>query len=251
MDVVLLGLPHKVSAGAVPRMLGSGRDPIIDLSGDFRLKDAGRLREVLRRRPPGARTCSTEAVYGLPEVNRDADPQGAKLIASPGCFATAIKLGLLPLARTGLLEGGVETVGITGSSGSGVAPSAGTHHPVRAMNLKTYKPLDPPAPPRDPPDAHASRARGALAPLRAGERAALARHLRDELRPRRRAHDQGAARGGLPQDLRGRALRPRAREAPARGRRRERVELRRGGLRARPGRGQRARRSRASRRPTT
>jgi N-acetyl-gamma-glutamyl-phosphate reductase len=79
-------------------------------------------------------------VYGLPEVNRERI-RGAKLIASPGCFATAITLGLLPLARTELLEGGVETVGITGSSGSGVAPSAGTHHPVRAMNLKTYKPL--------------------------------------------------------------------------------------------------------------
>jgi len=63
-------------------------------------------------------------------------------VASPGCFATTIELGLLPLARAGKLAGVVHVVGMTGSSGSGVAPSAGTHHPVRAVNLKTYKVLE-------------------------------------------------------------------------------------------------------------
>jgi N-acetyl-gamma-glutamyl-phosphate reductase len=63
-------------------------------------------------------------------------------VASPGCFATAIELALLPLARAKLLAGAVEVVAITGSSGSGAAPSAATHHPVRANNLKTYKPLE-------------------------------------------------------------------------------------------------------------
>ena len=63
-------------------------------------------------------------------------------MASPGCFATTIELGLLPLARAGMLSGVVHVVGMTGSSGSGVAPSAGTHHPVRAVNLKTYKVLE-------------------------------------------------------------------------------------------------------------
>jgi N-acetyl-gamma-glutamyl-phosphate reductase len=77
----------------------------------------------------------------LPELNRDAIKQ-ARYVASPGCFATTIELALMPLARAGLLGGGVEVVGITGSSGSGVVPSAGTHHPVRAVNLRTYKPLD-------------------------------------------------------------------------------------------------------------
>ncbi len=68
--------------------------------------------------------------------------RAARFVASPGCFATTIELALLPLARAGLLEGVVHVQGITGSSGSGVAPSAGTHHPVRAGNLKTYKPLE-------------------------------------------------------------------------------------------------------------
>jgi N-acetyl-gamma-glutamyl-phosphate reductase len=138
VDVVFLGLPHKVSAGTVPKILGSGAR-IIDLSGDFRLKDAAAYEKYYGAVHPAPHLLA-EAVYGLPEIHRDAI-RDARLIASPGCFATAIALGLLPLAQTGLLEGAVETVGITGSSGSGVAPSAGTHHPVRAMNLKTYKPL--------------------------------------------------------------------------------------------------------------
>jgi N-acetyl-gamma-glutamyl-phosphate reductase len=138
MDAVLLGLPHKVSASTVPRLLGSGAR-IIDLSGDFRLKDPAAYEKYYGAVHPSPHLLG-EAVYGLPEIHADAIRK-ARIIASPGCFATAITLGLLPLARTGLLEGAVETVGITGSSGSGVAPSAGTHHPVRAMNLKTYKPL--------------------------------------------------------------------------------------------------------------
>jgi len=81
-------------------------------------------------------------VYGLPEVNRTQIKQ-SKYIASPGCFATTIELALLPLARGGLLDNAVVHVtGITGSSGSGIAPQAGTHHPSRAGNLKTYKPLE-------------------------------------------------------------------------------------------------------------
>jgi N-acetyl-gamma-glutamyl-phosphate reductase len=137
-DVVLLGLPHKVSAAVVPRLLAAGVR-VVDLSGDFRLKDP-----VAYERYYGAKHPCPEllpgSVYGLPELNREAI-RGARLVASPGCFATSIELGLLPLARAGLLAGEVRTVAITGSSGSGAAPSPGTHHPVRAQNLRTYKPL--------------------------------------------------------------------------------------------------------------
>lgn len=138
MDVVFLGLPHKISAGTVPKILDKGAK-IIDLSGDYRLRSAAEYAKFYGAEHPAPHLLD-RAVYGMPEVNRDAI-QGATLIASPGCFATAITLGLLPLAQNGLLEGGVETVGITGSSGSGTAASAGTHHPVRAVNLRTYKPL--------------------------------------------------------------------------------------------------------------
>jgi N-acetyl-gamma-glutamyl-phosphate reductase len=141
MDVVLLGLPHKVSATKMPELIASGAR-VIDLSGDFRLRDAAVYKRYYHADHPCAdRLTDGTFVYGLPEMNRE-KIKAAKYVASPGCFATTIELALLPLARAGLLSGAVEVVGITGSSGSGVVPSAGTHHPVRAVNLKTYKPLD-------------------------------------------------------------------------------------------------------------
>jgi N-acetyl-gamma-glutamyl-phosphate reductase len=140
VDVVLLGLPHKVTAAKVAELWPSGVK-IVDLSGDFRLRDAGAYERYYGAKHPHPAMLEGSFVYGLPEANRDAI-RGARAVASPGCFATTIELGLLPLARAGLLEGEVETVGITGSSGSGAAASAGTHHPVRSQNLRTYKPLD-------------------------------------------------------------------------------------------------------------
>lgn len=141
MDVVLLGLPHKVSATKMPELIASGAR-IIDLSGDFRLRDAALYKRYYHADHPCAdRLTDGTFVYGLPEMNRE-QIKAARYVASPGCFATTIELALLPLARAGLLSGAVEVVGITGSSGSGVVPSAGTHHPVRAVNLRTYKPLD-------------------------------------------------------------------------------------------------------------
>jgi N-acetyl-gamma-glutamyl-phosphate/LysW-gamma-L-alpha-aminoadipyl-6-phosphate reductase len=139
MDIVLLGLPHKVSAHKVPGIMKTGAR-IVDLSGDFRLRDA-----VAYQRYYGAPHPSVELlgqfVYGLPELNRDRI-RASRYVASPGCFATTIELGLLPLAKAGLLSGAIEVVGITGSSGAGVVPSPTTHHPTRSVNLRTYKPLE-------------------------------------------------------------------------------------------------------------
>lgn len=141
MDVVLLGLPHKVSATKMPELMASGAR-VVDLSGDFRLRDAEAYERYYHAKHPcPAHLTDGSFVYGLPELSREAIRK-ARYVASPGCFATTIELALVPLARAGLLRGAVEVVGITGSSGSGVVPSAGTHHPVRAVNLRTYKPLD-------------------------------------------------------------------------------------------------------------
>jgi N-acetyl-gamma-glutamyl-phosphate reductase len=140
MDVVLLGLPHKVSAQKVPELFATGAR-IVDLSGDFRLHSAADYKRYYGADHPCPDKLDGTFVYGLPELNRDAIKK-AKYVASPGCFATTIELALLPLAKAGLLKGEIEIVGITGSSGSGIAPQAGTHHPVRHNNLKTYKPLD-------------------------------------------------------------------------------------------------------------
>jgi N-acetyl-gamma-glutamyl-phosphate reductase len=101
---------------------------VIDLSQDFRL--AGNSRESANR----------EFVYGLPELNRDKIRE-ANNIANPGCFATGIQLGLLPLAKKGMLEN-VYTTGITGSTGAGQSFSSTSHFSWRANNIQAYKTLN-------------------------------------------------------------------------------------------------------------
>ncbi len=138
MDVVFLALPHKVSATMAAELAGV-ETRIIDLSGDFRLRDAAAYARFYGGEHPHPEELGS-FVYGLPELHRQAIRE-ARRVASPGCFATTIALGLLPLARAGLLHGAIHTVACTGSSGSGAYASAGTHHPVRAGNLKIYKAL--------------------------------------------------------------------------------------------------------------
>jgi [amino group carrier protein]-6-phospho-L-2-aminoadipate/5-phospho-L-glutamate reductase len=139
-DVALLALPHKVTAAKVPELIAAGVK-IVDMSGDFRLRDLASYEKHYATKHPHPELLGT-FVYGLPELNR-AQIKEAKYVASPGCFATTIELALMPLARAGLIDNAtIHVQGITGSSGSGIAPAAGTHHPSRANNLKTYKPLD-------------------------------------------------------------------------------------------------------------
>ncbi|MCX6289616.1 MAG: N-acetyl-gamma-glutamyl-phosphate reductase [Bacteroidetes bacterium] len=99
---------------------------IIDLSQDFRLAASASI---------GNRNF----VYGLPELQREAI-KSANNIANPGCFATAIQLGLLPLAAKGLLKD-VYTTGITGSTGAGQGLSNTSHFSWRANNIQAYKTL--------------------------------------------------------------------------------------------------------------
>lgn len=138
VDYVLMGLPPEASFEVVRAAHGRGVR-IIDLSGAFRLQDPA-LFERFYGRPHPLPQLLPEFVYGLPELNRDR-VRTARYVSSPGCFATTITLGLLPLARAGLLSGTVQTVAITGSSGAGKEPSLTTHHPTRASNVRTYKPL--------------------------------------------------------------------------------------------------------------
>ena len=99
---------------------------LIDIGNDFRLaKDA-----TIKKRT---------FIYGLPEINSD-NIQQATAIANPGCFATAIQLGLLPLAKAGLLHE-IYTTGITGSTGAGQSLSATSHFSWRANNIQAYKTL--------------------------------------------------------------------------------------------------------------
>jgi N-acetyl-gamma-glutamyl-phosphate reductase len=97
---------------------------VIDLSQDFRLGDTIDERVF---------------VYGLPEINRQSI-QNAHNIANPGCFATAIELGLIPLAHAGLLRD-TYTTGITGSTGAGQKLQETTHFTWRVNNISAYKTL--------------------------------------------------------------------------------------------------------------
>ena len=99
---------------------------IIDLSQDFRLHQ-------------GAAFKDRRFIYGLPELNKE-QIISAHDIANPGCFATSIQLGLLPLAKAGLLQE-VYTTGITGSTGAGQSLSATSHFSWRSNNIQAYKTL--------------------------------------------------------------------------------------------------------------
>lgn len=127
IDVLFLCVGH----GDAKKFLAENPIPsnikIIDLSQDFRL---GTLTSTANR----------EFVYGLPELNKELIREATN-IANPGCFATAIQLGLLPLAKAGLL-GEVYTTGITGSTGAGQSLSNTSHFSWRANNIQAYKTLD-------------------------------------------------------------------------------------------------------------
>lgn len=127
IDVLFLCVGH----GDAKKFLASNEInssvKIIDLSQDFRLANTACMGE-------------RNFVYGLPELQRD-KIKSANAIANPGCFATAIQLGLLPLAAKGLLKE-VYTTGITGSTGAGQGLSSTSHFSWRANNIGAYKTLN-------------------------------------------------------------------------------------------------------------
>lgn len=137
-DLIIGALPHGASAETLAPFVTAGHR-VLDLSGDFRLRDLDAYRQWYRREHPHPELIP-HAVYGCPERASDAIA-GARLVASPGCFATAMNLALLPAASAGWLKGRVDVVAMTGSSGSGAEASAGTHHPTRAGTLRPYKVL--------------------------------------------------------------------------------------------------------------
>jgi N-acetyl-gamma-glutamyl-phosphate reductase len=110
---------------------------IIDLSNDFRL--SGNAFYHGPAKGNGTDVITRYFVYGLPELNKE-QIKSAQNIANPGCFATAIQLGLLPLAKAGMLDE-IYTTGITGSTGAGQSLSTTSHFSWRANNIQAYKTL--------------------------------------------------------------------------------------------------------------
>jgi N-acetyl-gamma-glutamyl-phosphate reductase len=126
IDVLFLCLGHGESKKFLAGHTIADSIRIIDLANDFRLSQ-------------NAKVGNREFVYGLPELNKE-KIRSAKNIANPGCFATSIQLGLLPLAKEGLLKE-VYTTGITGSTGAGQSLTATSHFSWRANNIQAYKTL--------------------------------------------------------------------------------------------------------------
>jgi LysW-gamma-L-alpha-aminoadipyl-6-phosphate/LysW-L-glutamyl-5-phosphate reductase len=137
--VVFAALPHgelaKIWSDIYPRLPPNA--VVIDLSADFRLRDAQAFATAYGYLHPCPEHLS-RFVYGLPEANLGA-LAGVKYIANPGCFATAIALALLPLTTLAEDVSHIHICAVTGSSGSGTQPSAGTHHPSRAHDFRAYK----------------------------------------------------------------------------------------------------------------
>ena len=127
VDIVFLCLGHGNSSSFLENHNFSTTTKIIDLSNDFRLKDDSEF-------------LGNEYIYGLPETNKKRI-QSSTHIANPGCFATAIQLALLPLAKAGLLQNHMHINAVTGSTGAGVKPSATTHFSWRSNNASWYKPF--------------------------------------------------------------------------------------------------------------
>jgi N-acetyl-gamma-glutamyl-phosphate reductase len=126
IDVLFLCLGHGESKKFLTENKIDANIKVIDLANDFRLQQNASLE-------------NRKFVYGLPELNRE-HIQSANNIANPGCFATTIQLGLLPLAKAGLLKE-VYTTGITGSTGAGQSIAATSHFSWRANNIQAYKTL--------------------------------------------------------------------------------------------------------------
>ncbi len=126
-DLIYMCLPHgeaKKYIEANPSLL---EKKIIDLSRDFRWKDENTINHA-------------KFIYGLPELNKE-QISTASYIANPGCFATAIQLGLLPLAKHKLLQHNIQTTATTGSTGAGIKPTDTTHFSWRHDNLSIYEPF--------------------------------------------------------------------------------------------------------------
>ncbi|MBF7091470.1 N-acetyl-gamma-glutamyl-phosphate reductase [Flavobacterium sp. ALJ2] len=128
VNVLFLCLGHGKSISFLQENKFAGHTKIIDLGNDFRLTEDSNFD-------------GKQFVYGLPELNKTAIRK-AQFIANPGCFATAIQLALLPLAKNELLNNDVHINATTGSTGAGVSPSETTHFSWRSNNMSHYKAFD-------------------------------------------------------------------------------------------------------------
>jgi N-acetyl-gamma-glutamyl-phosphate reductase len=135
VDLVFCCLPHVAAQAPVAAACAAGAK-VIDLSADYRLRDAASY-EKWYGHTHAYPSLLSEAVYGLPELHRG-EIAGASLIANPGCYPTSVILGLAPLAQAGWLSGTVIADSKSGVSGAGRKPSLKTHFVEANENVSPY-----------------------------------------------------------------------------------------------------------------
>ncbi len=136
-DLVFTATPSGVSGKLVPELLAAGLK-VIDLSGDFRIKDGAVYETWYKHEAPAAELLD-RAVYGLAEVNGDA-VKGSEFISNPGCYPTATLLGLIPALNAGWIDSKSMIIDAkSGVSGAGRGTSLMTHYAEINENLKVYK----------------------------------------------------------------------------------------------------------------
>mgnify|MGYP002622079162 CR=1 FL=1 len=127
VDVLFLCLGHGNSVEFLSNHTFSEKTVVIDLSNDFRLASYSKFK-------------NKDFVYGLVELNKS-KIETAQSIANPGCFATAIQLGIIPLAKNQLLKDDIHVNAITGSTGAGQSFTKTSHFSWRNNNISVYKPF--------------------------------------------------------------------------------------------------------------
>lgn len=141
-SAIISAAPHGVAAKLIDDLLraaeAKGAQPkVIDISADYRYSTAGAY-EAVYKHAHGAPARIAQFTCAVPEhLDRISTPH----VAHPGCFATAVLLASVPLLKLGMVEPRLFVSGITGSTGSGRSPVAGTHHPQRHSDMYAYNPL--------------------------------------------------------------------------------------------------------------
>ena len=135
VDLVFVATPHGVAMKETPGLLDSGVK-VIDMSGDYRLHDHTVYEKWYGHEHTDLKNLK-DSVYGLPELYRNSIKK-AKIVANPGCYATASILAMVPLMKSGLAHDEVVVDGKSGTSGAGMVPSARLHHPFCGESVIPY-----------------------------------------------------------------------------------------------------------------
>ena len=135
LDLVFVATPHGVAMEEVPALMEAGIK-VIDLSGDYRLKDTSIYEKWYGHKHTDAKYLG-KTVYGLPEFFRD-DIKNADLVANPGCYATSMILACAPLVKKGIVEKSIIVDAKSGTSGAGMVPSPRLHHPFCGESVIPY-----------------------------------------------------------------------------------------------------------------